>query len=144
MASSTENEEPTCEQLLTYSSFRPFLMEDPKIEEIWKEPIQTELFPRTLAVKKEENFSIYIQHISGYGGNYEEKKEKLKKHGFSCLRSLRGSDGLYWEIWYLCSKWAFKGHLKENSTKEILDWVITEIKPGQIEISGKKWALSFE
>lgn len=87
---------------------------------------------------------IYIQHISGYDGNYKECAKKLEKAGFECLRSRRGKDGQIWEIWYLPSEFFAEGPCKGMQMKAITDWVLTNIRPGQLVVEGKSWALCID
>ena len=57
-----------------------------------------------------------IQSLCGYDytpSNYAEQAAKLESYGFECLRSRRGRDGGYWEIWFLPGLWAAKGDLAE-------------------------------
>lgn len=42
---------------------------------------------------------------------YEKNRAKLESYGFECLRSRRGVDGKYWEIWYLPSLMLSEGDL---------------------------------
>ncbi len=65
--------------------------------------------------------SISIQSLCGYNyskENYEREKLKLESFGFSQMRSKRGDDGGYWEMWYLCGLFSAKGGLKEYLEKE--------------------------
>lgn len=70
-----------------------------------------------------------IQSLCGYYYTEEKYKieaEKLTGFGFECLRSRRGSDGGYWEIWYLPGLWSASGELKDE-----VDRILAE---------GKKWS----
>lgn len=61
--------------------------------------------------------SIIIQHLCGYNytpESYKETAEFLEECGFSCLRSRRGDDGRFWEIWFLPGLWAAKARLRET------------------------------
>lgn len=79
--------------------------------------------------------SFVIQHLCGYNyspENYKYQVEKLESYGFECLRSHRGPDGKFWEIWFLpgtfCAKGVFKDELDkiENmDEKEILERAIS-------------------
>jgi len=60
--------------------------------------------------------AIIIKSLCGYhytSENYKLEAEKLETFGFDCLRSKRGADGRFWEIWYLCGLFAAKGGLGE-------------------------------
>lgn len=68
---------------------------------------------------KEKGYSpsITIQHICGYHyseENYKWEAEKLQSYGFECLRSRRGLDAKFLEIWFLPGLWCSKGDLKAN------------------------------
>jgi len=63
--------------------------------------------------------SICIQHLCGYyftPENYKIQAELLESYGFSCLRSRRGTDGLFDEVWLLSSLWSAEGEMKEVLT----------------------------
>lgn len=45
--------------------------------------------------------SIFIQHVGAGGGNYKETSNRLDRYGFACMRSRRGPNSRYWEVWYL-------------------------------------------
>ena len=56
-----------------------------------------------------------IQHLCGHNytpENYVREAEKLTSYGFIQLRSKRGEDGGFWELWYLPGVWCAKGDLK--------------------------------
>lgn len=60
--------------------------------------------------------SIIIQHLCGYNyapEYYKEVADFLEECGFACLRSRRGDDGQFWEIWFLPGLWAAKARLRE-------------------------------
>lgn len=60
--------------------------------------------------------SISIQHLCGYyytPESYKANGQRLESYGFQCLRSRRGGDGQFWEIWFLPGIWSAKGALKE-------------------------------
>ncbi len=57
-----------------------------------------------------------IQSLCGYDytpENYMKESEKLTSYGFIQMRSRRGEDGGYCELWYLPGVWCAKGELKE-------------------------------
>lgn len=61
--------------------------------------------------------SISIQHLCGYNYtplNYKVEAEKFTRWGFHCLRSKRGDDGRFWEIWYLPGFWCATEELKDE------------------------------
>jgi hypothetical protein len=85
--------------------------------------------------------SFYVQHIGGYDGDYRKKAQRMVLAGFSVLRSRRGSDGKFWEIWYLSGEWAAEGEIRGKNEKQILSWLRHEIVPGEIVLSGGHWGL---
>lgn len=63
-----------------------------------------------------EYASIQIQHLCGHhytANGYKRNAEFLESCGFICMRSRRGDDGKFWEVWYLSGLWSAKGRLKE-------------------------------
>lgn len=65
-----------------------------------------------------EGFSpaIFIQSLCGYNytpETYRLDAAVLEEYGFICMRSRRGEDGKYWEVWYLPGLWAARGRLRE-------------------------------
>lgn len=78
------------------------------------EQYQTELFGDMELTGRSS--SILIQHLCGYSytpEGYKANAEFLESCGFACMRSRRGDDGRYWEIWFLPGLWAARGRLKE-------------------------------
>lgn len=125
----------------------PPIVYDKDIDPIWSDkPVEI----RCLRDVKEkdkmwEHRSFYIQSIGGYGGRRGEKAQKLVFNGFVPLRSKRSMrDGKCWEVWYLPGAWAAEGELRGKKEKEILDWVLREIKPGTTELSGETYALCLD
>ena len=101
-------------------------------------------------LKKDEtdrsDCSVFAQHICGYGGNYEERARRLENAGFSCLRSRRGKDGKYWEIWYLPGLWAYEGPTakkKKKTKKDVINF-LANIGVCQFAISHEHWGASIE
>ena len=59
---------------------------------------------------------IMIQSLCGYEyspENYRLESEKLERYGFVCLRSRRGEDGRFWEVWHLPGLWSAEDELKD-------------------------------
>lgn len=117
-------------------------------------PVQTQLF-------ETENFkhrypSVIIQHLCGYGYTSERYKacaQQLESYGFECLRSRRGNDGKFWEIWMLLGPWSAKGELGEavkrnNKKKDELEVVIKflckNVSFGSLDIMIQKAAMVIE
>lgn len=104
---------------------------DPVVDEemypFWRKLEQGEVIQPKLVssgyLPKGYGASISIQHLCGYyytKENYRKQAEKLTKFGFVCMRSRRGDDATFWEIWYLPGVWAAKGELEIaiNDSKE--------------------------
>lgn len=63
---------------------------------------------------------LHLCHIGA--GNQDEdayaaNAERLERWGFECLRSRRGSEGRFWEVWYLPSLFFAEGELAEAIAK---------------------------
>ena len=95
---------------------------DPVIDPFWPtNPGPTQMVLQNISELSQHGFtaSITIQHLCGYGYTVEKYKfeaRKLRSFGFVCLRSRRGRDGRYWEIWFLPYLDAAKGSFKEAIT----------------------------
>lgn len=69
-----------------------------------------------------------IQSLCGYNytpENYARESAKLTSYGFVHLRSRRGDDGGFWEMWYLPGVWCAQGELKgvvEEITIRAMSW----------------------
>lgn len=91
--------------------------------------------------------TIYVHHITCYSGEsvYEERAEKLTEAGFVRLRSEKGDDDKYWEVWYLPYLSHAKGPCKDMKEQEIVRWLMHNVGPGNIECefrvehSGTNW-----
>lgn len=80
-----------------------------------------------------------IQHLCGYGYTVEAYRvhaQNLMNCGFECLRSRRGNDGKFWELWYLPGTWCAKGPLKEA--------IDSQPKPGADEPYTDQWKTTTE
>lgn len=74
--------------------------------------------------------SIYIGSLCGYNyspDNYRAVATKLEEYGFYCLRSRRGNDGKFWEVWYLPGFWS-----AQSEFKTVLEGVRTRPAKDQI------------
>lgn len=105
----------------------PAPADDPPMQGFWcpKPPPKTIEFPQPPFPPKHFEFSevhqysspsITIQHLCAYSytpERYKAEARKLESYGFACLRSRRGTDGKYWEIWYLSGLWSARGALGE-------------------------------
>lgn len=90
--------------------------------------------------------AIYVHHICGYDGEktYADRADALERVGFSCMRSRRGSNGGFWEVWYLPGASFAEGPLRGASSERILEWVHKNIQPGVVEFAGERWCLTYD
>lgn len=114
--------------------------DDEEMMPFWRRPSEQE----REVLRKDTNFdptkdiehhqpSFIIQHLCGYNytpENYRRMADKLESWGFDCLRSRRGKEGRYWELWFLPSLWFAKGELKKfiggkANSKEAVDRVVS-------------------
>lgn len=103
---------------------------DPIIAPHWSmqydRPHKVQEFPSTLKADGHFSASYNVSHLCGYHWSpdqYEKAAKKLESFGFECLRSKRGRDGKYWEVWHLPGLFMAKGALKEFES----------------EVRGKEW-----
>jgi len=104
----------------------PDPVRDPVMFPFWREPMKDEVKVQTKLFEIEpfndhSSPSILISSLCAYNysaENYKFFAERLESYGFDCMRSRRGHDGKYWEIWYLCGLWASEGDLKEAIGQE--------------------------
>lgn len=142
----------------------------------WKElPSPTEdkemiPFWRTATVEEkselkvsEINFEPLSEHsgpavtISNLGGpnespeKYQQYAKMLESYGFDCLRSRRGLDAKYWELWYLPCLSSAKGDLEDSfrgkmltknteKIKHVKNFLSKKIVFGTLNISVEKMA----
>lgn len=92
--------------------------EDEEMHPFWQRPVpgskQLQLFD--VKMSEPEFPRIIIQYLCGYGYTPEKYKyqvQLLESYGFECLRSRRGDDALFTEMWVLPGLWAAKGNLEE-------------------------------
>lgn len=134
---------------------------DPMLWDIWGPQTQRGEYIQNVHPKRgnRKRFypNVYVQHIGGFGGTkqYERNFEILTESGFSCLRSRRGKDGQYWEIWLLSDAIFADGPLKEYlierkgkkkkdpDSEEIIQW-LWGLGPGEIMVDGQHWGLSID
>lgn len=90
--------------------------------------------------------SILIQHLCGYSytpQGYKANAEFLEACGFACMRSRRGDEGLFWEIWFLPGLWAAKGRMKEAirdmvddvTMDKVLNFIRSNVSFGTLDIA---------
>ena len=115
---------------------------------------QLQLLP--VEVDKYATPSIIIQHLCGYHyspENYVIQAERLESYGFFCMRSKRGEDSRFWELWYLPSLWSAEGRLKEflklkTTDKKSIDgavWFLCEnVSFGSMSLAMQRAAMGIE
>lgn len=130
----------------------PAPIEDVMLPE-WRKPREgdgTEQFQMELLDSERkwdgQSASIIIQHLCGYSYSAEGYKRNasfLERCGFACLRSRRGDDGRFWEVWFLPSLWAAKGPLKdalcrlpkEEQMEAVLSFLPRNVSFGTLDIA---------
>jgi hypothetical protein len=91
--------------------------------------------------------SVYVHGLSGYGckeGVLLWRMGVMSAIGFQQMRSPRGEDGKYWEVWYLPGAWAAEGQLKGKKLNEIIRFVAKECCPGSIDLVRQHMALTVD
>ena len=96
---------------------------------------------------------IIIQSLCGYywtKENYRKQAERLESYGFACLRSRRGDDGKFWEVWYLPGLFLARGGLekaisdeKDNKLKldKAVSFLCQNCSFGSLEVSVQRAAM---
>lgn len=92
----------------------------------------------------DQSCSFFVQHLGGYGDYYSKNISQMENAGFECLRSRRGKDGKYWEIWYLPGLWAGKGPLEKVKTKREVIKFLSQLGVGQFEVATEHWGLALD
>lgn len=99
----------------------PSPTEDEKMLPFWRKHsiledgyMQEEIFdPERL--QRPYAVSIYISSLCAHNytpENYQQESEKLERWGFVCMRSQRGENGKFWEVWCLPGTWMAKEELQ--------------------------------
>jgi hypothetical protein len=102
--------------------------------------------------------AIYISHLCAYSytpEKYKEYAERLKSYGFDCMRSQRGKNGRFWEVWYLpfllCAKGELEialnsciGKTEKEKLGVAIDYLKQRIKFGSLSVSVQKCATRIE
>jgi hypothetical protein len=102
--------------------------------------------------------SIIIQHLCGYGyteEGYKKYAEILTGYGFNCLRSRRGEDGKFWEVWFLPGLWSAKGDLEkhlslnktQNNTEKLkcaTDFIASRVLFGTLDVCVQRMAMGID
>lgn len=105
---------------------------------------------------KHHSPSIFIQHLCGYNytpDNYRYVAKQLQSYGFECMRSRRGSDGKFWEIWFLPGLWCAKGALekaikdkgnRESELGRAIDFLCRNSSFGALDVSVQRAAMTMD
>lgn len=102
---------------------------------------------------------ITITGLCGYAytpENYKFQSKKLISYGFIQMRSMRGSDGKYWEQWYLPGTWHADGDLKEfvekipdsateqEKIKAVINFLAENASFGSLDVSIQRLAMMMD
>ncbi len=99
---------------------------------------------------------IIIEHVCGHNytpENYQAETAKLEEFGFECLRSRRGPDGRYWEMWYLPGPWSAQGRLKgtlygikdpKGQVDEMVRFLCANVQFGSLNVTWQRAAMVIE
>lgn len=109
-------------QIVLHPAYEPLpRATDVEMLPFWRHPTSHEKANGYTLFEMEEigfsSYSISIQHLCGYYYSEEAYKRYaniLESYGFACMRSRRGDDGKYWEIWYLPMLLLAQGDLGET------------------------------
>lgn len=92
--------------------------------------------------------AVYVSHLCGYNysdENYRRASSWMESAGFACMRSKRGEDGKYWEIWYLPGPFRARGPIEGVKTSnEIARLVCQSVTPGRVDLGGASWAMAID
>lgn len=102
--------------------------------------------------------SFVVKYVGAGGSGYARSAQKLIDAGFECLRSRRGRDGHYWELWYLPSTTFAGDSLKISLDKikseqprrwldecnAVIDWLISNVDFGSAEVVVQRAALTYD
>lgn len=93
--------------------------------------------------------SIYVKHIQAYEGRdvYEPRATALRAAGFQQMRSMRDSEGKYWEHFYLPfvpygPMPGIKCRGQRPTVKEVMDWICETIRPGVVDVVAQRCAMA--
>jgi hypothetical protein len=93
--------------------------------------------------------SFFLRHLI-----HTRDVETVQSWGFEVMRSRRGEDGKFWEVWYLPGDWAAKNDLKkfietiprttdwENKSMKIIHWIAERVIFGSYDVVIQRMALS--
>lgn len=150
-------------RLETAPVFKPLPdpIDDDEMLPFWSKPGQTKGTTKLNKIDMERlggysSPSILIQSLCGYEytpENYKHNARRLESFGFECLRSRRGEDGGYWEIWFLPALWCAEGELKKslegkNTERDKFDaalqFLARATRFGTLDVSVQRLAMAIE
>lgn len=117
-------------------------------------PAQMEF--REVPVPLGSQAGIIIESVCGYHytpENYRAETAKLEEFGFECLRSRRGPEGRYWEMWYLSGSWSAKGRLKgalvgikdpKEQIDEMIQFLCRNVQFGSLNVTWQRAAMTVD
>lgn len=135
-------------------------IEDKDLLPFWRKATPSEvesslkLFELEEGVPHHQVPAFIIQHLCGHNytaENYLFAAEILSSYGFTCIRSRRGNDARFYEMWYLPGVYAAKGALADqlkNHTESqakidaLLSFVSSEVSFGTLDIVVQRLALT--
>jgi hypothetical protein len=107
-----------------------------------------------------EDPGIIVRYLCGYNNTpYEWEARKLQSYGFECLRSRRGLDGRFYEVWFLPSRYFAKGDLKDaidtttfkdglsesaNRIKTAVDFLCRHVSFGTLDVCYQRAAMCID
>lgn len=136
----------------------PDPIKDEEMHPFWRRPAENEGQLQLIEIEppdKRDIHSIYIQHLCPFdysAEGYQMNAELLDSYGFNCLRSRRGKDGRFWEVWLLPGLWAAKGDLRDrvgsHQDKTALKWALVflgqNVSFGTLDVSVQRLAAIVE
>lgn len=121
----------------------------------WQSPFEFEKAPFGLKCEpevaerlkpQEYAVSIYVHGVQGYTadkGVVAERQRTLLAWGFEIMRSPRGTDGRYWEVFYLPGVWKLQGDMKGKNLTQTLK-AVAALCVGSIDLVTQRAALRVE
>lgn len=103
--------------------------------------------------------AILIQHLCGYSRspeNYTYQAITLRQAGFECLRSRRGLDGRFWEVWMLPYLESAQGELRdvlqdlpraaptEDKVRRAVSWLCANVSFGTLDVTVQRAAAVYD
>ncbi len=141
----------------------PRPVEDEEMLPFWRRHKECQAVMHELVFDHEERNSLpsfMIKHLCGHNytpENYRLNAEILEGYGFVCMRSPRGEDGRFWEMWYLPGTWAAKGDLaveiegkydgvasKKKEIDDVVKFLCRNVSFGQLDVVIQRAAMSIE